>query len=60
MMRLFDYSPADRRIKAMTLEEFAHWLRAMSDEGIRTSIQIWGKPRVRVPVVRQTPNEADL
>jgi hypothetical protein len=44
---------------AMTQEAFTRWL---DDVGpyIDTHIKRYGKPRVRVPVQRQTPNEADL
>ena len=46
-------------MSAMTQEAFTQWLR---DAGpyVDTYIKMWGKPRVRVPVPRQTPNEADL
>jgi len=47
--------------RSWTVDEFREWLNSFSrPESIRDSIAICGKPRVRVPVDRQVPNEADL
>lgn len=46
-------------LKAMTSEVFNEWLKDWP-ESVRAHIALFGKPRVRVPVERQTPNEADL
>lgn len=43
----------------MTQEAFNEWLRMMGPHA-DSHIRLWGKPRVRVPAPRQTPNEADL
>lgn len=46
---------------AMTKESFAEWLTWFhSQEQYDLAVRLRGKPRVRVPVERQTPNEADL
>ena len=46
---------------AMTQEAFREWLSWWSSrESYETYVRLNGKPRVRVPAPRQTPNEADL
>lgn len=46
-------------IRTYAKDEFVAWLRDWP-EGVKEHIRIYGKPVVRVPVERQTPNEADL
>lgn len=46
------YAPISR-------EAFNDWLRSWP-ESLASHIALFGKPRVRVPVERQVPNEADL
>lgn len=54
------YPSASYSTAAMTKSEFKDWLERTS-EGYRAQMERWyGKPRVRVPVERQVPNEADL
>jgi len=45
---------------AMTREAFVEWFRWFTSEQYQNYLRLHGKPRVRVPVERQTPNEADL
>lgn len=44
----------------MALDEFRRWLYEIPEEAQQLRIRLYGKPRVRVPVERQVPNEADL
>lgn len=46
----------------LSLNAFNRWLEEISQfrGGPAEHIKIFGKPRVRVPVERQMPNEADL
>lgn len=44
----------------MALDEFRRWIWETPVEAQRLRIRLHGKPRVRVPVERQVPNEADL
>lgn len=44
----------------MALDEWKRWICEIPEDAQRLRIRIYGKPRVRVPVERQVPNEADL
>lgn len=44
----------------MALDEFRRWIYETPKEYQELRARLYGKPRVRVPVERQTPNEADL
>lgn len=45
--------------QTMTKEAFLSWAREFPDS-LQVRLRLYGKPRVRVQVERQTPNEADL
>lgn len=52
----FRYGGDPRR---MAVEQFRYWLSELPEQR-DAFVKMWGKPIVRVPVERQTPNEADL
>lgn len=53
--------PGHRRdLNRMALDDFLWWLQTVPQEMRETRVRLYGKLRVRVPVERQVPNEADL